>query len=348
VIKRSHVQEEGRQRELAKVVLPRLQSRMAAVSWLFLCTLLFACTSVHSSVVYNPEVWNQNVLLQVSNAPPKYFQESNYESNSDTWIEPMFPTVGYNVLLQCKGPGKTVDFTQERAGACSFSPNADNTFTYKEKQAGDRARLSNCYCYALEKFAGGWCYPGQGGGAGELQQDKMSCPDLAKRVIADGGLPATKEEALSGQPAVGHYVALMYRSSEGCGGGPRCMPDFHFLRKDSNGFWSQKLGEAPVTNLDRSGNTISNPEAVAKDGGYDQFCGYFKVVPNQMRVGTVKVPDGVSVGLNRWQSKGFKVQVTPLPYSALDGENYYAQQERLQQQQRGSQQQGGRKLLRGL
>jgi hypothetical protein len=312
---------------------------------LFLCTLLLACASVHSSVVYNPEVWNQNVLMTVTNAPQKYFQEQSYESNSNTWIEPMFPTVGYNVLLQCKGPGKAVDFAQERAGACSFSPNPDNTFTYKEKQPGDRARLSNCYCYALERFAGGWCYPGQGGGAGELQQDKMSCPDLSKRVIADGGLPATKEEALSGQPTVGHYVALMYRSAQGCGGGaggPRCMPDFHFLRKDSDGFWSQKLGEAPVTNLDRAGQRITNPEAVAKDGGYDEFCGYFKVVPKQMKVGTVKVPDGVSVGLARWQSKGFNVELSPLPYSQIDGENFYAQMERLSQQQRGH-----RRLLRG-
>jgi len=146
-------------------------------------------------------------------------------------------------------------------------------------------------------------------------------------------------------PAGEHYIAMMYRSPAGCGGqGGRCMPDFHFLRKDSNNLWSQKLGEAPVTNVDRAGKPITNPEAVAKDGGYDQFCGYFKVDPDRMRVGTFKVPDGVSVGLNRWKSKGFHVEVVPLPYNAnVDGEDFYAAQERMSQLQKN----GNRRLLRG-
>lgn len=315
---------------------------MAATAWALLCGLLLAVGVADAATKYNPEVWNQAKLLKVTDAPKKYFDESSYESSANTWVEPMFPTVGYNPFVQCKGPGaKSLDFTKERAGACKYAPNGDGaTYTYIEKQQGERARLSNCYCYATDTFTGGWCYPGVGGGVGPLVQEKMSCADLTKRVIADGGVAVSEAQALKGQPKEGHYISLMFRSEKACAGSARCSLDFHFLRKDSNGFWSQKLGEAPVTNTDSKGNTITSPKTVAADGGYDHFCGYFHVVPGKMKVGKVQVPDGVSMGINRWKNKGLTIKAEPLPYNdQVDGTNYYVQMERLQQQQRG------RKLL---
>jgi hypothetical protein len=38
------------------------------------------------------------------------------------------------------------------------------------------------------------------------------------------------------------------------------MPDFHFLRRDMGGTWSQKTGEAPVTNRDADGKIIKDPQ----------------------------------------------------------------------------------------
>ena len=37
--------------------------------------------------------------------------------------------------------------------------------------------------------------------------------------------------------------------------------------------WTHKPGGTPATNLDNSGNPISNPET-ADRGGYTDFCGY--------------------------------------------------------------------------
>lgn len=44
-------------------------------------------------------------------------------------------------------------------------------------------------------------------------------------------------------------------------------------RQDSTGMWSYKPGSGIVTNLDNSGNPISNPET-ADRGIYTDFCGY--------------------------------------------------------------------------
>jgi hypothetical protein len=60
--------------------------------------------------------------------------------------------------------------------------------------------------------------------------------------------------------------------------------DYHFLRQDSNGFFSQKSGALPVTNKDALGNPIYDAELAnhnwSKRGdplNYNLFCGYFCV-----------------------------------------------------------------------
>ena len=60
--------------------------------------------------------------------------------------------------------------------------------------------------------------------------------------------------------------------------------DYHYLREDNDGSWSQKSGARPVTNLDAGGHQIwdpqlcdlnySNHEGVLN---YDIFCGYMCV-----------------------------------------------------------------------
>lgn len=60
--------------------------------------------------------------------------------------------------------------------------------------------------------------------------------------------------------------------------------DYHFLRQDNNGFWSQKSGARPVTNLDASKHEIWDPQMCdlnySRHEGvlnYDYFCGYLCV-----------------------------------------------------------------------
>ena len=61
--------------------------------------------------------------------------------------------------------------------------------------------------------------------------------------------------------------------------------DYHFYRQDINGKWSHKMGNNEITNLDASGNIISNPELADRNYdkmnndqyNYDIFCGYYSV-----------------------------------------------------------------------
>ncbi|PZQ48614.1 MAG: hypothetical protein DI551_01195 [Micavibrio aeruginosavorus] len=50
---------------------------------------------------------------------------------------------------------------------------------------------------------------------------------------------------------------------------------FHFMRQDRSGLWSQKDGSANVTNLDNSGQPITDPQKA--DVGRYKFIGYFLV-----------------------------------------------------------------------
>jgi hypothetical protein len=61
--------------------------------------------------------------------------------------------------------------------------------------------------------------------------------------------------------------------------------DYHFIRQDSNGYWSHKPGARKVTKMDAAGHLIWNPKLAnynyTKDGNstlnYDIFCSYFCV-----------------------------------------------------------------------
>lgn len=56
--------------------------------------------------------------------------------------------------------------------------------------------------------------------------------------------------------------------------------DYHFYRKDSNGYWSHKRGLNAITNKDASGNKIRNPEKANRkynDVNYKVFVGTFRI-----------------------------------------------------------------------
>ncbi|EPX54979.1 hypothetical protein D187_009718 [Cystobacter fuscus DSM 2262] len=52
--------------------------------------------------------------------------------------------------------------------------------------------------------------------------------------------------------------------------------DYHWYRLGENGTWSHKPGGSPATNLDNSGNVITDPRT-ANRGLYTQFCGFFMI-----------------------------------------------------------------------
>lgn len=297
--------------------------------------------------------WNRAFKYEALHVPAGLLKPASalYDGGSaDTYVEPLFPLIGYDVQRQCKGPNAKLDATQVKPGTCQYKLNKDGTYTYWEKQPGDWSRLSNCYCYALDVFKGGWCQPGAGSGV-PLELHSMTCAQLEKAIVADGAKKITRQQAMNGQPLKGQYIAMMLRPITSCNFA-RCQPDFHFLRKDSNGLWSQKAGEAPATNRDAQNQLIKDPQAAKLQGSYTDFCGYYHVEPAKMKIGTIPVPNTVSRGVDKWKSKGLQVSVQPLQYNAaVDAADASADYAMLQQQmfaiQRGEQQpsQSGRKLL---
>ncbi|KAF8068265.1 Insoluble matrix shell protein 1 [Scenedesmus sp. PABB004] len=316
---------------------------------LVLLALLAPAGALAAAPAWEPALWNRAVKYVANKVPAALLKQGTamYDGGSASdgaYHEPLFPLMGYDVTRQCKGPNAKLDAAQAKPGACQYKPNKDGTFTYWEKQPGDWSRLSNCYCYALNTFKGGWCQPGAASGV-PLEQHSMTCAQLTKAIVADGGRPVPRAAALSGSPGAGHFIAAMLRPQSACNFA-RCQPDFHFLRKDANGLWSQKAGESPATNLDAQGQPIRDPQAAKLQGSYTQFCGYFAVEPSKMKVGTIAVPNLISRGLAKWKASGLAVSVEPLAYNAaVDAADAATDYAMLQQQQFALQRAGGRRLL---
>lgn len=120
---------------------------------------------------------------------------------------------------------------------------------------------NNCYNYGNNKNTGTYAQPGRASGATSAS---MSCADVQVAAINDGliALPAT-----GACPDTQDKVALVVDPGT----------DYHWYRLDSNGMWTHKPGGGAATNLDNSGNPISNPETADRCSGwpcYTDFCGY--------------------------------------------------------------------------
>ena len=59
--------------------------------------------------------------------------------------------------------------------------------------------------------------------------------------------------------------------------------NFHWVRLDSNGFWSHKAGGTPVKNVDNTGSKITDPSK-SDFSPWTQFCGYFQVIPSNINI----------------------------------------------------------------
>ncbi len=122
---------------------------------------------------------------------------------------------------------------------------------------------NNCYNYGNNKRTDTFAQPGRASGI-LLSWGDMQCSKVMNAAIADGlqALPA------SGVcPGNRDKVALVVDPGT----------DYHWYRLGSDGMWSHKPGGGEATNLDNSGNTISNPETANRCGTwlcYTDFCGY--------------------------------------------------------------------------
>jgi hypothetical protein len=161
---------------------------------------------------------------------------------------------------------------------------------YEPEKWNKDTKIANCYLYAANNFDPKYSSyeteedPGADPKHGNSSIDKVNIystdPGELKKftdAIVQGaehdGMTWTGKNA---NAAPDHYKAALFIRPATGGPDDGDVMDYHFIRRDSNGAWSQKEGaEGPVTNRDNSGNPITNPEK-ANMGEY-KFAGYFDV-----------------------------------------------------------------------
>jgi hypothetical protein len=134
--------------------------------------------------------------------------------------------------------------------------------------SGQKQFNNNCYNYATNYRTDTFAQPGLAAGA---MYTALTCAAV---------LPAAEADALENQPgannkcpAEGHLVALVIAPGW----------DFHWFRKGRNGLWTHKPGGTAVTNVDNSGNLITDPRT-ANRGMYTDFCTFMVVKHGHIKI----------------------------------------------------------------
>jgi hypothetical protein len=133
---------------------------------------------------------------------------------------------------------------------------------------GQKQWNNNCYNYACDYRSDTFAQPGLAAGA---EYTALSCASVRPAAIADDLIdtPTANNKC----PKEGHLVALVVWP-----GG-----DFHWFRKSRNGYWTQKMGGTPVTNVDNSGVLIPDPRN-ADRGPYTDFCTFMVVMHGHIKI----------------------------------------------------------------
>lgn len=131
-----------------------------------------------------------------------------------------------------------------------------------------RQPFNNCYNYASNYRTDTFAQPGRAAGA---MYTSLTCGSVGPAAVADDLIDAPSAD--NACPALGHLAALVIWPGV----------DFHWYRKGRNGWWSHKPGSTPVTNVDNSGNYISDPRT-ANRGPYTDFCTFMVVMHGHIKI----------------------------------------------------------------
>ena len=129
--------------------------------------------------------------------------------------------------------------------------------------------LDNSYNYAVNIETGTYAQPGRGAGSTFLDLTGMAVRSAA---VLDG-LKDHEDESAGSFP-VDNNCLLVLTLVPGV--------DFHFYRRDDDGNWSHKLGKHPPTNLDNSGNVITDPRTA--DIGPYKYVRFLSVCPRKVQI----------------------------------------------------------------
>jgi hypothetical protein len=125
--------------------------------------------------------------------------------------------------------------------------------------------VNNCYNYASNKRTNTFAQPGRGSGH---MYTALTCPAVTAAAISDGLHHRYNCFPDSEKPRwlVAMVVAPGY--------------DYHWYRKQKEGFWGHKPGHTAARNTDNNGHVVNSPETCAR-APYTDFCGYFYVPASQ-------------------------------------------------------------------
>jgi hypothetical protein len=134
--------------------------------------------------------------------------------------------------------------------------------------AGQVQFNNNCYNYATDYRSDTYAQPGRAAGA---MYQQIVCADVRAGAVADKLVAAPN--ARNRCPREGHLVALVV--------GPGW--DFHWYRKGRDGRWTHKPGGTEATDVDNSGNPITDPRT-ADRGSYTDFCTFMVVMHGHVKL----------------------------------------------------------------
>jgi hypothetical protein len=134
-----------------------------------------------------------------------------------------------------------------------------------------RQPYNNCYNYGTNYRTDTFAQPGLGTGQ---MYASIDCPEVLSGAVRDGLI--NNPNANNRCPDEGHLVALVIAPGPG-------FVDFHWFRKGRNGRWTHKPGGGAATNVDNSGNAITDPRN-ADRGPYTIFCTFMTVMHGHTKI----------------------------------------------------------------
>jgi hypothetical protein len=133
---------------------------------------------------------------------------------------------------------------------------------------------NNCYHYASNKRRDSFrVKPGggqPGAGCGHMYT-AITCPEMTRAALCDG--LHRRFDCFPDSEKPRYLVALVVAPTSP-------FIDFHWYRRQKEGFWGHKPGSTAARNYDNSGHVIMDPQTCDR-GPYTQFCGYFYTCRSQ-------------------------------------------------------------------
>ena len=128
-------------------------------------------------------------------------------------------------------------------------------------------RRNNCYNYACNTITNTFAQPGKWGGQ---RHSRFEASNVYRACLRDGLVPIREMSRYRlPRPPRGYcLIALFIWPGE----------DFHFIRRDLNGYWSQKNGKGRARNYDNGLRPIRDPR-FGMMGPYRVFAGFLGVHP---------------------------------------------------------------------